>query len=155
MNDNYICLQLWLVILCVSYHEGRERKGKRKMENACGRRFLFFLGLLVSFLSPGAEGLTWTLDSFLLSPSLSNLLILSSPFFFASSTRLYPSIRSESASICLFNCVSLSTQQQNPVSVNPCGGVCVCSCFLVCVTCFSSNTDYKSLTSLQLLSKAL
>lgn len=44
---------LWVVIVGdllspLSYHGG---EGERKMENACGQRFLFFLGPLVSFLS--------------------------------------------------------------------------------------------------------
>lgn len=131
------------------------RERKRKMENVHGQRFLFFLGTSHLISLPSVEGLTWTLDSFLLSPSLSNrphlILLLSLSF----SITLHPSVLSESASVCLFISASLSPLFSKTSVSESWAGVSLCSCFLVCVTCLLLNTDHKSLTSLQPLSKAL
>lgn len=80
-------------------------EGKEKKDGKCvWPTISIFLGTSRLISLPGVEGLTWTLDSFPLPPSLCSrphlihLLSLSLSF----STIFYPSVPSESASICLF-----------------------------------------------------
>lgn len=180
MNSNYdyivrafkLCIfywrfKLWMIITSVcSYCWWSSisacvfpiMEGKEKRDGKCvWPTISVFLGTSRLISLHSVEGLTWTLDSFPLSPPLSNhphLIIFAVPLYSFLITP-YPSVLPESASISFSVSVSLHPVCSKTSVCKSWAGVGLCSCFLVCVTCFLLNTGYKSLTSLQPLSKAL
>ena len=120
---------------------------KRGMENVCGRRFSIFLGTFRLISLRHIERRTWTHSFSPSSRSFTPPLFSPSPFTHVSRVDLH---RSVSLSLYLLP----ASLQPKPVSVNP-GPVCLClRVSLVRVTCFLLNSDHKSLTSSQPLSKA-
>lgn len=123
------------------------RERERKMESVCGRWFLFFLGLLLSFLFQALKAWPghWTRSLFLHPLLITRFFFLLSIFFPIILNRL-----------SLHQSPQLLARAAAELSVNlrP-ASVCRCFCFPVCVTSFLLNSGCKSLTSSQPLSKAL
>lgn len=107
-------------------------EGRGKKDGKCvWPTISIFLGTSRLISLPGVEGLTWTLDSFPLSNRPRLILSLSLSLSF--STILYPSVLSESASICLFPhlCIfTVSAAKLPSVNREP---VCVCVRVFLCV----------------------
>lgn len=110
------------LLSCVlSIMEGREKKDGKCVWPTIS----IFLGTSRLISLPGVEGLTWTLDSFPLSPSLfyrPRLILLLSLSF---SAILYPSVPFESASICLFLYLCIFTVSAAKLASVNCEPVCV------------------------------
>lgn len=125
-------------------------EGKEKRNGKCvWPTISIFLGISRLISLHGAEGLTWTLDSFPLSPSLSNHSCL---IFFALSQLPFTHLRCLNLHqfISFYRCISLPSLQKSRARVS------VFRVFSsVCETCLLLNIEHKSLTSVQPLSKAL